>query len=66
MTDDSAEIDLLIGSDKYYDIVYGDIFRGVGYGPVAIASKFGYLIQGPLIYDWIKLVRISGCERSKF
>ena len=40
-------IDVLIGSDYYWDVVTGDIIRGNG-GPVAIHSKFGWLVSGPL------------------
>jgi hypothetical protein len=32
------EIDILIGSDYYYDIIIGEIVRGEG-GPVAVNSK---------------------------
>ena len=40
-------IDVLIGSDYYWDVVTGDIIRGNG-GPVAIHSRFGWLVSGPL------------------
>ena len=42
-------INLLIGSDQYYDIVTGDTVRNLdtGKGPVAVSSIFGYLICGP-------------------
>ena len=39
--------DVLIGSDYYWDVVIGDIIRGNG-GPVAIHSRFGWLVSGPL------------------
>jgi len=41
-----ANIDLLIGSDHYWDVVTGDIVRGDG-GLVAVSSKFGWLVSGP-------------------
>ena len=42
-------INLLIGSDQYYDIVTGDTVKNLdtGKGPVAVSSIFGYLIFGP-------------------
>lgn len=40
------QIDVLIGSDHYYDIVNGEIIRGEQ-GPVAIGSKLGWLLSGP-------------------
>ena len=40
-------IDILIGSDHYWDVVTGDISRERD-GPVAIDSKFGWLLSGPL------------------
>ena len=39
-------IDILIGSDHYWDIVTGESIRGE-YGPSAINSKFGWLLSGP-------------------
>ena len=47
---DSSEsqcgIDILIGSDHYWDIVTGETIRGHS-GPTAINSKFGWLLSGP-------------------
>ena len=45
-SDSNECIDVLIGSDHYWDIVKGDIVRGE-FGPVAIDSKFGWLLSGP-------------------
>lgn len=39
-------IDILIGSDHYWDVVTGDIAREDGL--VAINSKFGWLLSGPV------------------
>ena len=39
-------MDLLIGADKYWDIVLDKIIRGDG--PTAVASKIGYLLSGPI------------------
>ena len=45
-TDGPDSIDVLIGSDHYWDIVTGDVVRGDG--PVAVHSKLGWLLSGPL------------------
>jgi hypothetical protein len=42
----SDPIDVLISSDYYWDIVGGEIIQGQS-GPVAISSKFGWLLSGP-------------------
>ena len=39
-------IDILIGSDYYWDIVTGESIRGEN-GPTAVNSKFGWLLSGP-------------------
>ena len=44
-SDSNESIDVLIGSDHYWDFVEGDIVRGE-FGPVAIDSKFGWLLSG--------------------
>ena len=41
------EIDLLIGSDTYWDIVTGEIVRGV-HGLVAINTRLGWVLSGPV------------------
>ena len=38
-------IDILIGSDYYFDIILGEIRRG-DEGPVAVNSEFGWLVSG--------------------
>ncbi len=43
-TDD--HVDVLIGSDHYWDIVGSDTVRGES-GPVAVDSKFGWILFGP-------------------
>ena len=42
-----STVDVLIGSDYYWDMVRGDIIRGTN-GLVAVGSKFGWLISGPV------------------
>ena len=41
----SGKIDVLIGSDYYWDVVSGDVVRE-GTGPVVIRSIFGWLLSG--------------------
>ena len=49
--DSPHRIDALIGSDYYWNIVTGDTIVG-NHGPVAISSKLGWLVSGPLdIYN---------------
>lgn len=42
-----VEVDLLIDSDVYWDIVTGEIIRGAS-GPVAINTKLGWVLSGPI------------------
>jgi len=44
-TEGTDAIDVLIGSDHYWDIVMEDIIRGEG--PTAVHSKLGWLLSGP-------------------
>ena len=39
------EVDVLIGSDHYWDFIRNDIIRGES-GPVAISSNLGYILSG--------------------
>lgn len=47
--DSTESIDVLIGSDYYWDFVTGDSIKGE-HGPTAVDSKFGWLLSGPT-YD---------------
>ena len=42
----SMEVDILIGSDYYWDLVTGGVCQGDG-GPTAIHSKLGWVLSGP-------------------
>ena len=44
--DDYFEISLLIGADHYWDFIEDKVIRGDG--PIAMKSKLGYLLSGPL------------------
>ena len=43
LDDTFSDVDILIGSDFYYDIITGDIRRG-DEGPCAVNSEFGWLV----------------------
>ncbi|XP_071132834.1 uncharacterized protein [Mytilus edulis] len=43
---DTFEISLLIGADFYWEIIEDKVVRGNG--PIAVKSKLGYLLSGPL------------------
>ena len=45
-SDSEDSIDVLIGSDYYWDFVTSEIVRG-DFGPTAANSKFGWLLSGP-------------------
>ena len=40
------DIDVLIGSDYYFDIVSGDVIRSNS-GPLEVSSMFGWVLSGP-------------------
>ena len=42
-------IDILLGADYYYEVVTGEIIKG-DTDPTAVASKFGWLLTGPVNY----------------
>jgi hypothetical protein len=45
-SDDQRCINVLIGSDHYWDFITGEVIQGEN-GPLAIASKFGWVLSGP-------------------
>lgn len=45
-SNDNMEINVLIGSDQYWQVVTGNILRGVS-GPTAIETRFGWVLSGP-------------------
>ena len=49
--EDKKEIDLLIGADQYWNIVNGEVKRCGTTGLVAINSKLGWLLNGPIVTD---------------
>jgi hypothetical protein len=40
------EVDVLVGSDQYWDLASGEIRRGQ-FGPVAINTELGWVLSGP-------------------
>ena len=42
-----VEVDLLTGSDVYWDVVTGEIVRGAS-GLVAINTRLGWVFSGPV------------------
>lgn len=47
---DDAEIDLLIGSDQYWNLVTGCVIKGKS-GPTAIHTRLGWVLSGPMEED---------------
>ena len=47
-----GDIDVLIGSDYYWQVVTGEIANGDS-GPVAMSSIFGWLLSGPVDFPSI-------------
>ena len=49
--DSKVRIDILIGADFYYNLVIGEVLKSSS-GPIAISSKLGWLLSGPVAsYD---------------
>ena len=42
-----GEVDILIGSDQYWQIVTGEVRRGES-GPTALRTKLGWVLSGPI------------------
>ena len=40
-SEQSSDVDMLIGSDYYWDVIIGDLKR-------TVSSKFGWLLSGPV------------------
>ena len=59
-TDDEILIKVLIGLDYYWSIVMGEMIR-TSPGPVAIASKVGYILSGPTEDRKFSNIATSAC-----
>ena len=44
--DSSMEVDILVGSDYYWELATGEVCRGSS-GPIAIHTKLGWVLSGP-------------------
>ena len=47
-TGGGGDIDLLIGTDFYWTMVDGNVKRDESEAPVALSSKFGWILSGPI------------------
>jgi len=54
------DISMLIGVDKYWDVIHDEVIRGDG--PTAVKSKTGYLLNGRRRYSCFQ--NIFGCAES--
>lgn len=45
------EVDILIGADHYWNFVSGIVRRGETTGPIALYTKLGWVLSGPVITD---------------
>ena len=52
MSDSSdVEVDILIGADYYWKIITGTTKRGAKPGPVAVLTRLGWVLSGPVIQE---------------
>ncbi|XP_047142930.1 uncharacterized protein LOC124817160 [Hydra vulgaris] len=47
----NLEIDVFIGADYYWLFIENSIIRGNNFDPIAIKSKLGYLLSGPISFN---------------
>ncbi|KAL9969544.1 hypothetical protein ACROYT_G021769 [Oculina patagonica] len=45
---EELNIDILIGADFYWHFVSGGVVRGPGSAPIALSTKLGYVLSGPV------------------
>ena len=50
-TDGDVEEDIMIGADYYWKFVTGTTRRGGKPGPVAIFTRLGWVLSGPVIHE---------------
>ena len=46
--DEGLEIDVMLGADYYWTVVQNHVVRGELHGPVAIRTRLGYVLSGPV------------------
>ena len=59
--DNTESIDVLIGSDYYWDFVSGDSIKD-NQGLTAVYSKFGWLLSRPIHNQSFKFIISGGCN----
>ena len=59
--DNTESIDVLIGSDYYWDFVSGDSIKD-NQGLTAVYSKFGWLLSRPIHNQSFNLIISGGCN----
>ena len=57
-TKGSLPIDVLIGADWYWELVTGNVCRGVD-GPTAIHTKLGWVLSGPSSHNELALCAVN-------
>ena len=45
----SGDMDLIVGSDYYWDLVTGKVKTGKPGEPVAVETVFGWILNGPVV-----------------
>ena len=50
---EEATIDILIGSDQYWQLVTGEVVKGKS-GPTAMNTKLGWVLSGPVESSTVK------------
>ena len=46
--DEELEVDIMVGADYYWSVVQNNIVRGEFHDPVAIRTRLGYVLSGPV------------------
>ena len=46
--DEDLEVDVMIGADYYWSIVQNHVVRGKSHGLVAVCTRLGYVLSGPI------------------
>ena len=46
--EEELEVDIMIGADYYWSIVQNHVVRGEPHGPVAVRTRLGYVLSGPV------------------
>ena len=67
--DEDLEIDVMIGADHYWSVVQNHVVRGKLHGPVAIRTRLGYVLSGPVnaasAYTQLSTVNVSHVMKTE-